>query len=250
MVIQGWTRSPGRHARPPASAWRQLALAVALAGCVAGCGTGRPPTSEPVVFAFRITYQAVPDDGATPTREEMDIARSITQSRLEATGIAALRVSIQEPDRLVVEAAPASVIEAVRALAGATGRLDFVPLGSTRMSSGEEIDLDRFPPLFSGDQVASASIGADQAGQRTIDLVLRDEGRRLLAGYTRDHVGDSVAIVLDGKVLTAPVVQGAITDGRVQITAGFPLLEAQNLVTILKSGQDPFPLREIQVEQR
>ena len=138
----------------------------------------------------------------------------------------------------------------MRALAGAIGRLDFVPLGSTRMSSGRQIDLNTFPSLFSGDQVASATIGADQTGQRTVDLVLRDEGRRLLAGYTRDHVGESVAIVLDGKVLTAPVIQDAIPDGQVQITAGFPPLEAQSLITILKYGQNPFPLREIQVEQR
>jgi preprotein translocase subunit SecD len=226
-----------------------LAL-VALPVALAGCGTGAPPTSEPVDFAFRITYQAVPGDGASPTREEMDAARSITQSRLEETGIAALRVSISEPDRLVVEAGPSSVIEAVRALAGATGRLDFVPMGSTQVTSGDEIDLNRTPPLFSGDQVASAAIGTDQTGQQAIDLVLRDEGRRLLAGYSQDHVGDSIAIVLDGKVLVAPVIQGAIPDGKVQITAGFPLPEFQKLLPILKFGENPFPLREIQVEQQ
>jgi preprotein translocase subunit SecD len=255
MFAQDWTRKSTRHCRPPASAWRRLALAVALLVALAACGMRWSPTPEPTeAFAFRITYQAAPGDGATPTPAEMTLARTIVQSRLDATGIAALQVTIQEPDRLVVEAAPAGVIEAVRALAGPTGRLDFVPLGDTEMSSGQMIDLNTFASLFSGAQVARATIGADQTGQRTVDLVLRDEGKRLLADYTRAHVGDSIAIVLDGKVLTTPVIMAAIPNGEVQIslvgTGAGSLVEAQNLITILKSGQNPIPLREIQVEQR
>jgi preprotein translocase subunit SecD len=250
MVILSWTGSPGRHHGPSVSAWRDLALAAALLLALAGCGSGE--LRDP--FAFRVTYQAVPVDGASPTPKDMDVIGWITQSRLEATGLATLRVSVQEPDRVVVEAAPAGVLEAVKALAGSTGRLDFVPLGSTQMSAGEQIDLAAFPPLFCGDQVAAASIGTDQTGQRTVDFTLKSGGKDLFANYTADHIGQYVAIVLDGQVITAPVIQSPIPNGQIQITTGgiggYPLTDAQNLVTILRFGQNPFPLREIQVEQR
>jgi preprotein translocase subunit SecD len=108
---------------------------------------------------------------------------------------------------------------------------------------------DLHPPLFSGDQVASASIGADQTGQRTVDFVLKDQGRQLFADYTSDHVGDYFAIVLDGEVISAPVINDAILGGEVQVSqgavGGYPLAEAQKLVTILRFGQLPFPLQEV-----
>jgi len=103
--------------------------------------------------------------------------------------------------------------------------------------------------LFSGDQVASASIDANQSGQRTVDIVLRDAGARLFGDYTAGHVGDYFAVVLDGTVITAPTISEAIPGGQVQISqsgqGGYPLAEAQDLVTILQFGQLPFPLQEV-----
>jgi hypothetical protein len=203
-------------------------------------------------FAFRLTYQAMPVDGVSPTLKEMFLVRKLIELRLQATGIAAPRVSVQGLDQLVVEAGPATILDEVRALAGAQGRLEFVPLGTTAMAPGQAIDLDQFPPLFSGDQVARATIGADENGRRVVDLDLDDEGRLLLADYTDAHAGDHFAIVLDGTVVMAPIISGPIPGGSIQIgqagSGGYPLVEAENLVTILRYGQSPYRLQEIQVE--
>ncbi len=103
--------------------------------------------------------------------------------------------------------------------------------------------------LFSGDQIAAASIGSNQSDLRTVDFVLKDTGKNLFASYTADHVGDYFAIVLDGKVISAPAINEAIPGGQFQISqsgiGGYPLAEAQNLVTILQFGQLPFPLQEV-----
>jgi preprotein translocase subunit SecD len=253
MATHSPARIPGRPGRPRVGAWRDALVAAALFVALGGCGIGMPQVAPQADFAFRITYQAVPAGGAAPTPEELDLVRSIIASRLDTTGIATLRVSAQAPDKVIVEAAPASVLGAVRALAGATGRLDVVPLGDETMTSGQEIDLGQFPPLFSGDQVASASIGVDQTGQRTVDLTLKDEAKRLFADYTAQNIGKSFALVLDGKAISSPVIRDSIPGGQVRITqggiGGFSLVEAQNFVTILQFGQIPIPLQEVGAEQ-
>jgi len=216
---------------------------------LAGCGILGPSSA----FAFRITYQAVPVDGRSPTADEMDTIRTIVESRLSATGIAEMRVSVEPPDRLVVESSPASVLDEIRSLAGTTGRVDFVPLGQTATQGGQQLDLTEFPSLFPGTEVAGATIGSDQTGQRTVDLTLRSQGKALLARYTADHVGDNLAIVLDGTVVSAFVIMEPVLDGQLQISlagnGGSQLAEAQNLVSVLEFGQLPFPLREIALEQ-
>ncbi len=117
------------------------------------------------------------------------------------------------------------------------------------MERGQPVDFTQFPPMFSGDMVAATAIGSDQTGRRTVDFTLRPEASALFATYTAEHIGEYVAIVLDGAVISAPVINDAIPNGEVQISqggiGGYPLDEAQRLVTVLKSGQLPFPVQEI-----
>lgn len=180
----------------------------------------------------------------------METIRAVITDRLADTGVATLRVIVEGADRIVVEtSATGSAADEIRALAGATGRLDFVPPGQTEVQAGQVLDLTRFPPLFSGDQVATASIGVDQTGQRTVDLLLKDAARQAFADYTSAHVGDFFAIVLDGRVITAPVINEAIPGGQIQVSlpgmGGLPLVDAQRLVTFVRHGALPFPLEEV-----
>ncbi len=198
---------------------------------------------------LRVEYQVLPAEGRVPSRDDLNIVKQIITNRVDKSGVAEAQVVVQGTDRIVVEMPGVQNADQIRTLVGSTGRLDFVPLGSTQMSEGQQIDLAQFPPLFSGDQVASASIGQDATGQRTVDFVLKDQGRNLFADYTRENVGQYFAIVLDGEVISAPVIRDSIPNGQVQISSGgiggYPLADAQNLVTILQFGQLPYPLAEL-----
>jgi preprotein translocase subunit SecD len=85
-----------------------------------------------------------------------------------------------------------------------------------------------------------------------VTFVLNAEGAALFEAHTRDHVGELFAITLDNVVVSAPEIQGPIPGGNVQITqnqvGGYPLKEAQELVTILKFGSLPFPITELSNE--
>ena len=206
---------------------------------------------------LRVEYQAQPKDGVAPTREALGVLKDIIERRVNTTGVSEPVVLVQGDDRIVIELPGISDVDSVRRLVGQTGVLDFVPLGQTTATDGQVLDLNQFPPLFSGDQLESAAVGQDQTRGLTVTFKLKTDGSasgaQLFADYTRDHVGDYFAIVLDGSVITAPRIDEAIPNGQVQISAGgiggFPAKEANNLVTILKFGSLPFPIKELSSEQ-
>ena len=201
---------------------------------------------------LRVEYQAMPVDGVKPSAADMAIIKDIVERRVNSTGVSEPVVTTQGSDRVVVELPGVTDPEAVRRLVGQTGRLEFVPLGSTQMQQGQTIDLVRYPPSFSGDQVTSPTVGTDENGRPSVNFNLKDEGKAKFAAYTAQNIGSYFAIVLDGTVISAPQIQASIPNGQVQITqgvAGFPPKEAAELVTILKFGSLPFPITALSSEQ-
>jgi protein-export SecD/SecF family membrane protein len=199
---------------------------------------------------LRVEYRANPVEGKVPRAEDLEVIRKIIENRVNATGVAEPVVTTQGSDRIVVELPGVADPQAVRRLVGQTGRLDFVPLGSVQKQKDDTIDPKEFPPLFSGDQLETAAIGTDQTGQRVVTFKLKETGAKLFAEYTASHIQQYFAIVLDSKVISAPVIQSAIPNGNVQIEqgstiGGYPLKEAQELVTVLQFGSLPFPVEEL-----
>ena len=201
---------------------------------------------------LRAEYQAMPVDGQEPTAGDMAIIKDIVERRVNTTGVSEPVVTTQGKDRVVVELPGVTDPEAIRQLIGQTGRLDFVPLGSTQATTNQVLDPKQYPPLFSGDQVASATVGTDQNGRPAVDFVLKDDGKNKFAEYTANNVGAYFAITLDNAVVSAPVIQNSIPGGNVQITgggiAGFSAKDATELVTVLKFGSLPFPIQPLSSE--
>lgn len=204
---------------------------------------------------LRVEYQALPAEGRQPGPADLNVIRDIVERRVNAIGVAEPVVVTQGTDRIVLEIPGVSDPEAVRKLVGQTGKLEFVPIEGncpTTIQDGMTLDLTTCPPLFGGEEIASASLGTDQVGQRAVDFTLKSEGARLFAEYTSKNVGKRFAIVLDNVVISAPVIRSPITGGQGQITgggAGFTLAEATNLVTVLRYGSLPFPIQEVSLEQ-
>ena len=207
---------------------------------------------------LRVEYLVQPVEDRTPGPADLAVIRNIVERRVNQYGVSEPIVTTQGSDRVVVEIPGVDDPEAVRQLVGQTGRLDFVPIpvNETPPVDGTQIDLGKWPPLFSGDQVESATIGTNETGARTVDFILRgggaDSGAELFARHTRDHVGEYFAIALDSFVISAPRINQEIPTGQVQISSGglggFPQQEAENLVTVLKFGSLPFPILEISNE--
>jgi protein-export membrane protein SecD len=202
---------------------------------------------------LRVEYQAQQVGDKIPRTQDLEVIRQIIENRVNATGVSEPLVTTQGSDRVVIELPGVTDPEAIRRLVGQTGRLDFVPLGQVTKNKGDVVDETQFPPLFSGEQLENASIGTDQLGKRVVTFKLKDEGAKLFADYTAAHIRDYFAIVLDGKVISAPVINSAIPGGNVQISqdgsiGGYPLAEATELVTVLQFGSLPFPVVELSAQ--
>ena len=90
-----------------------------------------------------------------------------------------------------------------------------------------------------GEDVKSAVATFDEFMNHTVDLTFNDTGAAAFADVTSENVGRRLAIVLDGKVYSAPVIKDAITAGRAQISGSFTPEEAQRLAGVIESGNLP-----------
>ncbi|MEE8435178.1 MAG: protein translocase subunit SecD [bacterium] len=96
--------------------------------------------------------------------------------------------------------------------------------------------------VLSGETVSDARVQFGDFNRPYVGLSFDSIGTDLFGKITSKNRGRNLAIVLDGKVKSAPVIQDAITGGEAQITGGFTLQEATDLTIWLRSGALPAPL--------
>ena len=101
----------------------------------------------------------------------------------------------------------------------------------------KDADLDGHPSL-GGDVVVDARPEfTDQGGSASVRMVMNSEGAKDWKRLTKENIGRSVAIVLDGYVYSYPTVQSEIGDGISSITGDFTIAQATDMANILKSGK-------------
>jgi preprotein translocase subunit SecD len=211
-----------------------------------------------LVGGLQVEYRLLPVGDRQPTAGALSTTKSIIENRVNSTGVAEPVVQTQGADRVIVELPNAKNPDEIRALLVQTGKLDFVPLPTDKygkqgaVGTYQAVDGQPLPttetPLFGGEQIDQAYPSTDQTGGRAVGFRLKSDGSRLFGDYTTKHVGEFFAIVLDNKVVSAPVIQSAITAGSGIISGGsaggFSAKEMNSLVTVLNYGSLPFPLKE------
>ncbi len=102
---------------------------------------------------------------------------------------------------------------------------------------------------LTGDAIIDArSDYSEMGGRPEVSMTMNSEGAKTWARLTKDNIGKSIAIALDGYIISFPTVNGEIKGGRSQITGLESVEEAQDLSNILKSGKMPAPAHIIQEE--
>lgn len=99
-------------------------------------------------------------------------------------------------------------------------------------------------PVLTGEYVADARPQFDQSGQPQVALELTSRGGEIFAQVTSGNVGRQLAIVLDGTMHSAPVIQSAITGGSASITGRFTMQQVKDLVNVLKDAL-PAPVNKV-----
>lgn len=97
-----------------------------------------------------------------------------------------------------------------------------------------------------GEAITDARQDFSQTGSNEISMTMNSEGAKTWKRLTGEHIGESIAIVLDNFVYSFPTVQSEIPNGSSQITGNFTLEEAKDLANILKAGKLPASARIVE----
>ena len=211
---------------------------------------------------LRFAYTEAAMNGMGPAAVDQSI--TVVRRRIDSLGTREPSITRQGADRIVVQAPGESDPTKLEEVIGQTAQLTF-QMVDTENSVNDAL-AGRVPPdsellqdqqgtpylvkkrvLVSGENLTRAGVGSDQSGRPAIDFRFDGAGARRFGEATAANLGKPFAIILDGKVISAPTIQSAITSGSGQITGNFSIQEASTLVNLLNGGALPAPLK---VEER
>ncbi|HIE28522.1 TPA: hypothetical protein EYP66_14675 [Candidatus Poribacteria bacterium] len=118
------------------------------------------------------------------------------------------------------------------------------PIGYEKMVLDNEWYFVRTIPELTGARITKAEVKFDKVlNHYFVALNFDQEGSKILSRVTADNVNRRLAIVLDGKLISAPVIRGRLYGGRVQIEGDFTPIEAHELASALRHGGLPCQIR-------
>lgn len=181
--------------------------------------------------------------------------REVIERRVNLFGVAEPLVQLEQSsavagaveNRLLVELPGVTDVQAAVDAIGKTPTLEF-RLGTTTTATGTPAFV---PTELTGRYLEKADLqfgsqgGASLANEPIVLLTFTDEGAALFEQMTRDNVGNTLAIYLDGEPISAPVIREAIPGGVATVSGGFTPEEARELVRNLNFGALPVPIELI-----
>ncbi|MDQ2803140.1 MAG: protein translocase subunit SecD, partial [Pseudomonadota bacterium] len=188
----------------------------------------------------------------------------IVRRRIDETGVVDPQVSREGESRIVVQLPGISDPERVKQLLGKTAHMTFQLVDTTAnpASGGPRPPGVEYLPMqddaqhkiavrsrvdVDGGDLTDARAASDQqSAQWVVNFTFNSVGARRFADITRANVSRPFAIVLDGRVISAPVIREPITGGRGQISGSFTAQTASDLALLLRAGALPAPLTVIE----
>ena len=125
------------------------------------------------------------------------------------------------------------------------GKVDVskIPSEVTYFPGKEKADYLCEKVLLTGEALSDAYVDSNSYGQPQIAFSLNVDGGKRFGIITGDNIGRNLAIILDGKVYSAPTIQSRIPGGHGVITGSFSDEEARDLALVLRAGALPAPLK-------
>ncbi len=181
----------------------------------------------------------------------------IVRSRIDALGTKEPSIQSQSGKYILVQLPGVDNPERIKELIGKTAKLSFHLVAENVSNSSGVKMLDLLDgqgqkiPVYSKVEVSGENLIDSKAdfgsnNMPVVTTVFDSIGSKKFAKLTVEHVNDRFAIVLDDKVLSAPVIREPIFGGRGQISGGFTLQQAKDLAVLLRSGALPAPLSVIE----
>lgn len=191
--------------------------------------------AKPVAFSIRqgldlqggthVVLQAVDTPDAKVDNDAVDRVVKIIERRVNELGLTEPTIQRQGKDRIIVELPGVKDPDKAIAMLGRTALLEFKDVTGKTVLTGKDLKNSK------------AHVG--QNNQAVVGLEFNEDGAKKFAALTAQNIGKPISILLDGDVLTSPVVQEVITGGNAQISGSRNVEEAEHLAILLRSGSLP-----------
>jgi preprotein translocase subunit SecD len=236
-----------------------------LGGIMGGFSSGPSVTvqsNDKGEIKLTLSDQAILDRKTRAVEQSLEIIRR----RIDETGVREPTIQREGEDRILVQLPGIKEPERVKALIGRTAKLEFhlvaenvtpeqarrgaapgtevLPLQDRLGGAPSELAIYKSVTV-SGDRLTDAQ-PSFQDGRPVVTFRFDAVGARHFGDATRENVGRRLAIVLDGKIISAPVIRDAILGGSGVISGSFTTQQAQDLALLLRAGALPAPLTVIE----
>ncbi|MDX9966152.1 MAG: protein translocase subunit SecD [Sulfuricurvum sp.] len=213
------------------------------------------------VSGERYAVTLTPESIEKLKQQAVDQAIETIRNRLDQFGLSEPTVARQGADKILVELPGIKTPEEeqrARELISRAAKLELMAVDEDRAmrvgdmsdaeaaSYGDQILEDAIQPgvkhlvneipILDGSMLTDAQVGYDQNNRPVINFTLNSEGAQIFGDFTGKSVGKRLAIVLDGKVYSAPVINERIGGGSGQISGNYTTAEANDLAIALRSG--------------
>ena len=208
-------------------------------------------TAEGDVLVVTLT----PAEKAAVDERTMQQSLEIIRRRVDETGTREPSIQRQGTDRILIQVPGIGSAEELLAIIGKTARLSFHPVVNRTNDPNAAPGLDNviYPSMnekgvyyilqkaavVTGDQLVDSQPAFDQNGQPAVNFRFDPAGGAAFGAYTAANIGKPFAIVLDGQVISAPVIQSHIAGGSGIITGHFTVEESTQLAILLRAGALP-----------
>ena len=201
--------------------------------------------------------------------DAMDSATEVVRKRIDSLGTREPTIIRQGDTRIVVQVPGLQDPDALKELLGQTARLEFklvdqtalpsdvaagvappgseiVPYAETTAQAGTSLAVRRLGGIRGDNLVGAQQTFDPQTNEPVVSITFDQQGGARFANLTRENVNKPFAIILDGKVLSAPNINEPILGGSASISGGFTTETANNLAISLRSGALPVDLAVIE----
>jgi preprotein translocase subunit SecD len=211
----------------------------------------------------KLTDHALDERASKAVEQSIEIVRR----RIDQLGVTEPQIAKQGNDRILVQLPGVEDPDRVKAILGTTAKMNFQLLDDTADPStghappgdeilpGDDKDPSGKPRLYvvkkkievsGGDLTNAQARSNSDDGKWVVTFEFNNIGARRFAQTTTDNVGKPFAIVLDNKVISAPVIREPITGGSGQISGTYTAQSANDLAVLLRAGALPAPLKIIE----
>ena len=226
-------------------------------------GAARTPDIQvtqpaPGQIALTLSPAALTERATAAVQQSIEIVRR----RIDASGVADPQITRQGSSRIVVQLPGVEDPNRIKELLGKTARMTFrltdesvnpnastPPPGVDFLAQEErpgKVAVRRRIEVDGGDLTDARAGQNGQTGEWIVNFIFNSNGTRRFADVSTANVGHPFAIVLDDKVISAPVIREPITGGRGQISGRFDAKGATDLAVLLRAGALPAPLTVVE----